>query len=370
MDARRLQEQQGLLNAAFAKSLAEIQEERHQAAMAQIKAQSTQEAAMAQAAMDSAWAASMLKVNPPLMMGTPKAPLSGPPMVALVDGDLIAYRSAAATQGTFYRIKKESTRYYKDALRIALKYTKGDEAKAKKLIVKESNPEPLSHSVHNMKRILEGITAAMEKRYGRPVELEVYLTADVLFRDDVTPLYKKSREGLERPANLKGSKEWLTKTHKAQTVNGYEADDLIAMYATDLGPTDCVIVSLDKDLRQIPGEHYDFAKDQFETICTDSARRNFWTQALVGDSTDDIPGIKGVGPVTAGKILKAIEPGAEDSEFYKVVLQEWIDRTPRGEDEKDAEFYTRIIKLLSKSCKLLWLCREPEDLWSPPVTVE
>ena len=132
----------------------------------------------------------------------PAPKIKGPPITVLVDGDLIAYRSAAATQGTFYRIEKESTKYYKDALRIALRYAKGDEVKAKALIRKDKNPEPLSHAIHNMQKMIEGARKSVALRYGRPVEFEVFLTADVLFRDDITPLYKKSREGLERPVHL------------------------------------------------------------------------------------------------------------------------------------------------------------------------
>jgi len=302
--------------------------------------------------------------------GTPAPVLtSGEPMIALIDGDLIAYRSAAATQGTFYRVKKESAKYYKDALRIALKYEK-DEVKAKALITKHSNPEPLSHSIHNMQKILQSTKDSIERRYGRPVEFEVYLTSDSLFRDDISPLYKKSREGIARPENLKGSKEWLEKTHNAMTIPGYEADDLLAMQATDLGPTDCVIVSLDKDLKQIRGEHYDFSKDTYVTIDEHEARQNFWTQALVGDSTDDIPGIAGVGPVTAKKILSTLGPEDGDPEYYKVVLGAWVSRTPREDGESDADFYSRVIQLLSKSARMLWLCREPEVIWQPPVSVE
>lgn len=301
--------------------------------------------------------------------GTPAPVLtSGEPMIALIDGDLIAYRSAAATQGTYYKVRNVPTKYYKDALRIALKNEK-DVEKAKKLITKHSTPEPLSHSIYNMQKILRSTKESIERRYGRPVEFEVYLTSDSLFRDDISPLYKKSREHIERPVNLKGSKEWLESTHGAMTIPGYEADDLLSMQATDMGPTNCVIVSLDKDLKQITGEHYDFSKDRFETIDEHEARQNFWTQALVGDSTDDIPGIKGVGPVTAKKILSALGPEDGEPEYYKVVLQEWVDRSPRLPNESDSAFYSRIIKLLSKSARMLWLCREPEVIWNPPVSV-
>ena len=85
--AARLQQEQGLMNAAI---------NRAQAAMDVNRAE--QEARMAAAKAQSQWATDLLKVNPPLMIG--KTKLKGPPMIALIDGDLIAYRSAAATPGS------------------------------------------------------------------------------------------------------------------------------------------------------------------------------------------------------------------------------------------------------------------------------
>jgi len=316
----------------------------------------------------TAWATDLLKTMGPSSSGT-VVPTSGDTMTALIDGDLIAYRAAAATNGNFYRVKKETTKYYKDALRIALKYTKGDEDKAKVIIHKESNPEPVSHAVHNMQKMLNNIQSAVERRYRRPVDLDIFLTSDVLFRDDISPNYKKSREGTVRPVNLLKCKEYLTNHKGAQTIHGYEADDMLAMYATELGPTDCVVVSLDKDLLQIPGDHYNFVKDSFETVCEHQARQNFWTQVLMGDKTDDIPGLHGVGPVTAKKILKPLHADSTELDYYRAVLKEWLQRSTKEPEESEADFYTRIIKDLSKSARMLWLCREPEVIWDPPVSV-
>ncbi|MBO6280959.1 MAG: DNA polymerase I [Alphaproteobacteria bacterium] len=95
---------------------------------------------------------------------------------------------------------------------------------------------------------------------------------------------------------------------------GYEADDLIATYAkaaVDAG-NEAVVVSADKDLMQLirPGvTYYDGMKDKFFT--PDDVKEKFGVypdkvvdvQALAGDSTDNIPGIPGIGLKTAAELV-------------------------------------------------------------------
>ena len=95
---------------------------------------------------------------------------------------------------------------------------------------------------------------------------------------------------------------------------GYEADDLIATYAkaaVDSG-NEAVVVSADKDLMQLirPGvTYYDGMKDKFFT--PEDVKEKFGVypdkvvdvQALAGDSTDNIPGIPGIGLKTAAELV-------------------------------------------------------------------
>lgn len=96
---------------------------------------------------------------------------------------------------------------------------------------------------------------------------------------------------------------------------GYEADDLIATYARlarEAGG-DVTIVSSDKDLMQLVGEGvilYDQMKDK--RLGPEEVREKFGVypdkmidlQALVGDSSDNVPGIPGIGPKTAAELLE------------------------------------------------------------------
>jgi len=98
-------------------------------------------------------------------------------------------------------------------------------------------------------------------------------------------------------------------------MNGYEADDLIATYARmarEAGAR-CTIVSSDKDLMQLvvdgKVELYDTMKNK--RIASAEVLEKFGVtpdkvvqvQALAGDSTDNVPGVRGIGIKTAAELI-------------------------------------------------------------------
>jgi len=98
-------------------------------------------------------------------------------------------------------------------------------------------------------------------------------------------------------------------------LGGYEADDLIATYARiacEAGAT-VTIVSSDKDLMQLVNDcvmMYDTMKDV--KIGVPQVIEKFGVgpdkvievQSLIGDSTDNVPGVPGIGPKTAAELIK------------------------------------------------------------------
>ena len=310
-------------------------------------------------------------------IGTVARRPKGKEIIVLVDGDLVAYRCAAATNGVSYTLeipvagKASATKefkYHKEAVKHQKDLEAGGYVGLK--LHKNIKPEPSEKAIANMRSIMRCAQQDLEEKLKRPVTFEVFLTSDNLFRTDISPTYKVSRENVERPANLKVCKEYLTTFYGAETVAGYEADDLMVIRAGELKKADRVIMSLDKDLRQMAGQHYDFAKQNLYDVSNEGAMRNFWTQALVGDKTDDIPGIYGIGPVKARKILNDVPPNSSHWAYYKRVVEAWMDHTPREEKETKRAFTTRVMGQLGTSCRLLWLSRELGDLWDAPVPDE
>ena len=137
------------------------------------------------------------------------------------------------------------------------------------------------------------------------------------FRNEIYPEYKANRDA--PPEDLRPQFAIIREATKAFDVpciekEGFEADDLIATYArlaTQAGG-DVTIVSSDKDLMQLINDNvvmYDTMKDM--VVDAEGVFAKFGVdpdkmidlQALNGDSTDNVPGVPGIGPKTAAQLL-------------------------------------------------------------------
>ena len=158
-----------------------------------------------------------------------------------------------------------------------------------------------------------------------PDYLAVVFDAGVSFRDEEYPAYKATREKM--PDDLGASLDRIRTivegfNDPVVELDGYEADDVIgtlALQARDAG-LEAVIVSGDKDFYQLvgPGIHLlnpgrgGATGVAAEWVTEENAGEKFGIPpsqvadylALVGDSSDNIPGAKGVGPKTALQLLE------------------------------------------------------------------
>jgi len=137
------------------------------------------------------------------------------------------------------------------------------------------------------------------------------------FRNELYADYKAHRPDM--PEDLVPQFSLIRDAVKAFSVacleqQGYEADDLIATYAREAQEVgaDVTIVSSDKDLMQLvrPGVRmYDTMKNK--VIGEDEVMERFGVppskvievQALIGDSTDNVPGVPGIGVKTAALLI-------------------------------------------------------------------
>lgn len=137
------------------------------------------------------------------------------------------------------------------------------------------------------------------------------------FRNDIYPEYKAHRP--PPPDDLIPQFQMVRDATEAMNVpaiqmENYEADDLIATYATHAAARnmDVTIVSSDKDLMQLVNDRvslWDGMKDK--TIGADEVVEKFGVgpdrvidvQALAGDSTDNVPGVQGIGIKTAAELI-------------------------------------------------------------------
>lgn len=174
---------------------------------------------------------------------------------------------------------------------------------------------------------------------------ELHLTGKTNFRIDVatTAPYKGNRKS-EKPVHYNLLREYLEASWGASVSEGIEADDVLAIRATELGDSS-VIVSLDKDLDQVPGWHYNFAKKNLYQIDEQTGLFLFYKQMLTGDRVDNIKGVRGIGDVKAEKLLK---------------------------DKTEAEMWDICVELLGmdraiENGHLLYMLRHYDDSFTPPV---
>ena len=124
------------------------------------------------------------------------------------------------------------------------------------------------------------------------------------FRRDIDPGYKSNRKGTRKPVGYVAFCDWLKEEYRTISKPNLEADDVMGILGSKPENAGKVtIVSDDKDMRTINSRLYRPMADELLDISEQEADRFFLTQALTGDQVDGIPGLKGVGPKTAEKIL-------------------------------------------------------------------
>ena len=168
-------------------------------------------------------------------------------------------------------------------------------------------------------RALFGFSSMLDRllREHEPDYIAVVFDKGLSFRNDLYPDYKGQRPDM--PADLR--KQWpefipfcAELGIQALAIEGWEADDIIGTLAARHAADDVEawIVSSDKDFAQLVGDNvklFDAAKGNL--YGADEVREKWGVPpsqvidllALMGDSSDNIPGARGVGPKTAAKYL-------------------------------------------------------------------
>jgi 5'-3' exonuclease len=177
---------------------------------------------------------------------------------------------------------------------------------------------------------------------GEP-DYRVFLTGKGNFRHDiaVTAPYKGNRKEKEKPVHLEAIRQYLINDWNAEVSEGEEADDAIAIAAT----AESIIVSLDKDFKQVPCRHYNYNKQELTTVSESEGTLFFYQQIIMGDRADNIIGVHGIGEKKSLKLLE----GLSEIEMYKKCVEL-------------LESEERVIE----NARLLWLRREPNQMWEPP----
>ena len=226
----------------------------------------------------------------------------------LIDGDIIAYRAAFATQDL---TKKDAT-------------AKVDELMD--FIIGETVDFP----------------------FPSESDYQTYITGSTNFRFDIAKSapYKGNRAATEKPKHLGLTRSHLLDKYSAIISVDEEADDLISKAAAALDYK-CVVASIDKDMLQLPCWHYNFGRKEWTKVTPIEGTLFFYTQILTGDNADNIKGLHGIGPKKADKLLDGCD--TEES-MWDVVFKA----------------YDGDIDRIIENARLLWLRRYDNEMWEPP----
>lgn len=193
------------------------------------------------------------------------------------------------------------------------------------------------------------------------------LTTSHCFRYQLLPTYKANRTGGHRPGQLQDLQQLVQEKRPfgVLAVKGLEADDVCGISSGQLqkaGLREPVIVSIDKDMRQVPGLTYswkDASPHVYEVTVEEADRAHFY-QTLVGDMTDNYTGCPGVGKVRANKLLDECAHASEAAQWG------WVEGAflSRGLSKEYALTQARVSRILRHTD---WdALNKGVLLWSPP----
>ena len=303
---------------------------------------------------------------------------SGNVPTLLIDSDTIVYRTAAVTDGRQYTIGKTAFKYKSDAM----KYIKDNDLDVADLS-EEYHPEPVKNVMKILNISIGKIIGYGHSRFDR-FNMEFFHSSKENWRKEILPTYKESRVGKRKPHHLGTCRDSITQRFYEVNKTGYEADDLIGIRAYELRKKGIpyVIVSNDKDLKTIPGDHYDWTTEEEFTSSETEAMKFFYAQTIAGDNTDDIPGVSGLGINNkgTGKAQKIIQHAAEiwtdeyagsdlglEEHLFNTAFDCWLAGGPGQKGSYGCESLDEMYLRYFNSAKCLYILHEEGINWSPPI---
>ena len=169
----------------------------------------------------------------------------------------------------------------------------------------------------------------LENKFGTFTSVILFFSDSVNFRKKILPEYKGHRNR-KKPCGYKRVINALREDYKVIIKPTLEADDSMGIYATKYPGN--IIASPDKDMKQIPGQLYNF--DETFTITPAEGAKWHLIQTLAGDQTDGYGGVSGIG------VKRAISLFEDKGYSWRTVLDAF-------DDEENALINARLARILT-----------------------
>ena len=235
-------------------------------------------------------------------------------MKLLIDADYIVYKSCAAAE---------------------TEIDFGDDV----ILVTSNFSDALSATRRELTKIRD--------KFGSLSPLILFFSDTKNFRKKIMPEYKGHRNR-KKPCGYKRIINQLKTEFEVIIMPELEADDAMGIYATQ-NPGN-MVVSPDKDMKQIPGKLYNL--DENFTITKEEGAAWHLTQCLSGDQTDGYGGVPGIGVKRAETLFN------KEGYSWKTVVKAFKDKDMT---EQDALTNARLARILTvddydftKNRPILW----------------
>jgi DNA polymerase-1 len=178
-----------------------------------------------------------------------------------------------------------------------------------------------------------GELTKIRDKFGSFSDLILFFSDTKNFRKKIMPEYKGHRNR-KKPCGYKRVIKALKDNYEVIVMPELEADDALGIYATKNSGT--IIVSPDKDMKQIPGKLYNL--DEEFTITEAEGAKWHLIQSLAGDQTDGYSGVPGIGVKRAETLFN------KEGYSWKTVVKAFVDK---GLNEYTAITNARLARILT-----------------------
>jgi 5'-3' exonuclease len=209
----------------------------------------------------------------------------------------------------------------------------------------------------------------------------LFYTGKRNFRDEIAEKkeYKGNRKEAKKPFHFNNLKAYAIATYDCRMQEGLEADDLLCIeQMSRIAESDTIICSRDKDLRQCSGWHFTwecgkqasippyYVRGLGELTLEKKGKQNklsgnglmfFYAQVLMGDTVDNIPGLKGYGPV---KVYELLRDAGTESELFSICKATY-----------EENYEENALEELIEQARLVYMIKELDQdgnpvMWEPP----
>jgi len=291
-------------------------------------------------------------------------------MKALIDADLLLYRSGFACQSSLlyvYEVGNEEWGWI-TALKNKTEVKAWIALNPGKYFTEEViTVEPIQNYINIMKSTVKSIMFTT-----RATHHTLFLTGKDNYRYKVAKIqeYKGNRKDARKPELYDAAKTYLINHMGAEVMQTCEADDGMSMEQwgewdkrdfMERENTPTVICTADKDLNMVPGYHYNWIKRDSYFVEEDEGMKFFYKQALTGDATDNIPGLfKLTGVRATKKLLNPIDTIRDYRDMKRYVMGVYENALSNEyTTEEDREYIKEY--MVPEVMRLLWMSRRKED---------